>query len=191
MPIGRFIAMVGFLVWRRSDGRVPAAPALPRQGLRRRRVGDRLRQTRPGRGIRRGRAAGVQGRTRRGPAYRVHPWNISLLSWRADPRKRHGWRQLRMLHPRRIQPFHQRRALRTPVDDLSGGHRVSSNRPLARQAHSASRTLPKTHAGRTPPTPLGRPFRDFNDSCRSQNQNSIGANNRRIFIRQVALALLL
>ncbi len=43
MAVGRFIAMVGMLVWRRSDGRVPVASAVADERLRAWGVGDRFR----------------------------------------------------------------------------------------------------------------------------------------------------
>ena len=115
MAIGRFIAMVGFLVWRRSDGRYlllrrsedkDFAAGEWETGSGRLDQGEGFADA-----VRRESMEELAGRG----AHRVHSRDHALLPRRPDPGERHGRRQLRMFRLGRIGHVLQRAS--TPNTD--------------------------------------------------------------------------
>ena len=108
VPIGRFIAMVGFLVWRRSDGRYLLLRRSPDKDFA---AGEwetgsgRLDQ---GEGF--ADAVIRESMEELGTEVRIECilGTTHFYQRRADPGQRHGWRQLRVLHPGRVRFVPQR-----------------------------------------------------------------------------------
>ena len=166
MPVGRFIAMVGMLVWRRSDGRYLL-----------------LRRS-PERGFAPGQWETGSGRLEQGEGY--------VQALRREAREELGLDVrieciLGTTHFYRGAPTPENdmvgvsfgcsvedasglsvsaRTLGAPVGDRRGGLGARSSGPLARQAHRAGRRVPRAHAGVAAQAALGRRLRVLGDGLR-------------------------